>query len=315
MAREPATARVSCRVDFEVEAPAGAARGTAQASAAHQKADRSRTRRRCVGRMEGPSMRPRGQGSSRRRPIADTKPKLIKRRRHFFRPGSERDPPAPSTASQLAYLHGRLHNPVLGPSPACGSPRPAKGLDGSPSSKTSAVVSSPVDPPPGCRDSLRLQSRPGLWRPGDAFAWAVAVRRGSERLIDCPSAPGGSLGERLLVPSSIDGPGASATSATGINLRGQVVGDFSAGATGGRRSTGPTGLPPGSSFPEPSKPMRGGINDNGAIVGGFVDADGAEHGFLLAGGTLRKIDAPGAVVTRRLRHQRAGRDRRQFHRR
>ena len=110
-----------------------------------------------------------------------------------------------------------------------------------------------------------------------------------------PFRPGGSLGS-VFSFRSIDGPGASATSATGINLRGQVVGDFSAGATG-EAFHWTNGIATRIVIPGAQQAYARGINDNGAIVGGFVDADGAEHGFLLAGGTLRKIDAPGAVVT------------------
>jgi uncharacterized membrane protein len=40
-----------------------------------------------------------------------------------------------------------------------------------------------------------------------------------------------------------------------------------------------------------------GINADGAIVGNFVDSAGANHGFLLSGGTFTTLDYPGAVAT------------------
>jgi uncharacterized membrane protein len=40
-----------------------------------------------------------------------------------------------------------------------------------------------------------------------------------------------------------------------------------------------------------------GINAHGQIVGGFADAGGAFHGFLLDGGTFTTIDVPGATFT------------------
>lgn len=42
------------------------------------------------------------------------------------------------------------------------------------------------------------------------------------------------------------------------------------------------------------------INDEGQIVGGYMDASGTGHGFLLKGGTFTTIDFPGAVYTEAL---------------
>ena len=39
------------------------------------------------------------------------------------------------------------------------------------------------------------------------------------------------------------------------------------------------------------------INSNGDIVGGSVDVNGVNHGFLLTGGAYTQIDVPGAILT------------------
>ena len=39
------------------------------------------------------------------------------------------------------------------------------------------------------------------------------------------------------------------------------------------------------------------INDRGQIVGGYSDAGGTSHGFLLDNGVLTTIDVPGAADT------------------
>jgi probable HAF family extracellular repeat protein len=40
-----------------------------------------------------------------------------------------------------------------------------------------------------------------------------------------------------------------------------------------------------------------GINDVGAIVGGYTDSSDVDHGFLWQGGSFTPIDVPGAVHT------------------
>jgi uncharacterized membrane protein len=95
---------------------------------------------------------------------------------------------------------------------------------------------------------------------------------------------------------SLFGAVSSATSATGDNGRGQVVGDFSTGAAG-EAFHWTNGIATRLVIPGALAAYARGINDHGAIVGGYVDAAGAEHGFLLAGGKLQTIDVPGASVT------------------
>src|SRR4029079_4980272 len=52
---------------------------------------------------------------------------------------------------------------------------------------------------------------------------------------------------------------------------------------------------PGSAFTIPTR-----INDLGAIVGFYVDANGNEHGFLFDNGSYTTIDVPGAIATEAL---------------
>ena len=40
-----------------------------------------------------------------------------------------------------------------------------------------------------------------------------------------------------------------------------------------------------------------GINDAGAVVGGYTDSSGRDHGFLWQGGSFTPLDVPGAVHT------------------
>jgi uncharacterized membrane protein len=97
----------------------------------------------------------------------------------------------------------------------------------------------------------------------------------------------------------IEVPGATFTTAIGINGRGQIVGGF--------RDTGGvihgflldkgvfTQIDvdiPGATRTEPT-----GINARGQIVGNFTDAMGARRGFLLDRGMFTPIDVAGATAT------------------
>ncbi len=50
-------------------------------------------------------------------------------------------------------------------------------------------------------------------------------------------------------------------------------------------------------FPDATSTSAVGINASGDIVGGYDDADGVGHGFLLAKGTFTTIDVPGATFS------------------
>jgi probable HAF family extracellular repeat protein len=95
--------------------------------------------------------------------------------------------------------------------------------------------------------------------------------------------------------TQIDVPGASLTSAFGINDAGQIVGPFEAFTrTHGFLDTGGSFTQidvPGAFFTQAI-----GINDAGQIVGLFQTSTGA-HGFLDTGGSFTQIDVPGALTT------------------
>jgi uncharacterized membrane protein len=95
--------------------------------------------------------------------------------------------------------------------------------------------------------------------------------------------------------TSIDLPGATFTSATGINNGGQIVGNY-------EDVTGSHGfLDSGGSFtsinvPGATDTYVSGINNGGQIVGNYDDATGS-HGFLDSGGRFTPIKVPGATDT------------------
>lgn len=105
--------------------------------------------------------------------------------------------------------------------------------------------------------------------------------------------------------TQIDAPGTTTgqvfTSALSINDRGQIWGTFDDDPEADltrhgfllEEEGGFTRVdPPGS-----TATSHGGINDGGQIVGVFLDAGGAFHGFLLDGGAFTQFDVPGAVDT------------------
>src|SRR5690348_2575399 len=50
-------------------------------------------------------------------------------------------------------------------------------------------------------------------------------------------------------------------------------------------------------YPGATSTRASGINADGAVVGGYVDSGGKQHGFLLMSGRFTTIDYPGAVAT------------------
>src|SRR5258708_39934470 len=52
-------------------------------------------------------------------------------------------------------------------------------------------------------------------------------------------------------------------------------------------------------FPGAATTLAWGINTRGDIVGGYLNADKSDHGFLLNGGQYSTIDFPGATGYRR----------------
>src|SRR5690349_8426502 len=98
---------------------------------------------------------------------------------------------------------------------------------------------------------------------------------------------------------TIDIPGATATSALGINADGAVVGYFTdtAGKQHGFLLRG--GTVTVIDYPGAAKTQARGINSNGDIVGTrYDDNSGAPstiHGFLLQHGTFAALDYPGKL--------------------
>lgn len=95
----------------------------------------------------------------------------------------------------------------------------------------------------------------------------------------------------------LDVTGATCTSASKLNNRGQVVGWYCK-AEGGIQSVL---WQKGKFVPLTSVPgavnSAAGINDRGAIVGSYVDTEGKAHGYLLENDALISIEFPGAVET------------------
>ena len=85
----------------------------------------------------------------------------------------------------------------------------------------------------------------------------------------------------------------------GINTAGDIVGYYPANnAQGGHaflysNSTFTNIKPPGSS----GGAIAYGINDAGTIIGTYVDANGAQHGFIKTGKTYASFDVPGQSIT------------------
>ena len=100
-----------------------------------------------------------------------------------------------------------------------------------------------------------------------------------------------------LTFTQIDVPGATTTSALGINNRDEIVGIY-VNANGAQHGfLLDDGVFVQIDFPDAVFTAPTGINDRGQIVGVFGDAGGAEHGFLLDNGTFTQIDLPSGVDT------------------
>src|SRR5262249_52423584 len=101
--------------------------------------------------------------------------------------------------------------------------------------------------------------------------------------------------------ATIDFPGATVTQATGINPRGDIVGDYTlAGTTHGYLLSGDgfTTI----DFPSVNVTGHFGINPRGDIVGAYSATTGCPpafdcHGYLLSEGEFTSIDFPGSTLT------------------
>lgn len=108
-----------------------------------------------------------------------------------------------------------------------------------------------------------------------------------------------------LTFTQIDVPGATDTTASGINERGQIVGVYrdAGGVDCPTTGVGCHGflLDEGTfttvDVPGAVGTQAGGIDRRSEIVGFFIDGTGALHGFLLEQGAFTQIDVPGATGT------------------
>src|SRR5262249_30093047 len=99
-----------------------------------------------------------------------------------------------------------------------------------------------------------------------------------------------------MTSTAIDFPGASNTYVGGINNRGDMVGGYGPTIDEGigfllRDGRFTTLVDPPNAAPNTTSPL--GINDVGAISGSFMDAAGAQHGFVLLRGTYTILDPLG----------------------
>lgn len=101
--------------------------------------------------------------------------------------------------------------------------------------------------------------------------------------------------------SEVDVPGSADTSVVGINAAGDLVGLWDTGVSS---PIGHGFLFSNGQFTSFDVPVAGAtvtqpddINASGQIVGLYVDAAGAIHGFLMAGATFTTLDFPGAAQT------------------
>jgi probable HAF family extracellular repeat protein len=97
----------------------------------------------------------------------------------------------------------------------------------------------------------------------------------------------------------IEVPGATFTTAIGINARGQIVGGFrdAGGIIHGFLLENGTFTQIDVDIPGATRTEPTGINAHGQIVGNFTDASGVRRGFLLDRGLYTPIDVPGATTT------------------
>ena len=114
-----------------------------------------------------------------------------------------------------------------------------------------------------------------------------------------PPANSAGLSTARITFKNIDVPGASATSAAGINNSGVIVGllQDSIGAFHGYLADKEGNFVKAIDFPGAAQTEPFGINESGDVVGSYVDDGGAVHGFLLHDGRFATIDFPGAAAT------------------
>lgn len=81
----------------------------------------------------------------------------------------------------------------------------------------------------------------------------------------------------------------------GVGIAGMALACF---GLANKASAGPSFTP--IDYPDAIATLAAGVNNNGQIVGRYVDAAGILHGYLLSDGCFTSIDLPGASATRPL---------------
>lgn len=138
--------------------------------------------------------------------------------------------------------------------------------------------------------------------PGGAASMALSINDSGVIVGDFTDAAGALHGFALRdgAFTQIDVPGAAATEADKINNAGDIVGSWGADLTEGHGFL----LTREGNFilidapkAQPATTSVFGINERGHIVGGYNDAAGDLHCFLLVAGTFTDVDFPGVPFT------------------
>jgi parallel beta-helix repeat protein len=107
------------------------------------------------------------------------------------------------------------------------------------------------------------------------------------------AAAGLAIGQTYTI---IDYPGATATSATGINNGGDILGYYQVPGVASRGFLLSAGKFTQIDYPDAKSTNPRGISAQGDIVGTYSDTGGTQHGFLLSKGKFSTLDYPGAGV-------------------
>jgi uncharacterized membrane protein len=206
---------------------------------------------------------------------------------------------------------------IIGPAPAdarAEKPGPALGPRMLPTLELGAQGGRKARPPAGVSNASLLLEK-GVFRPLPGVPGALQtthLRNNNRGQIVGAYADGSAGGLRMRGflqqrgrVTRIDVPGALVTVALGINDRGQVVGSWVGPDATVNPVTGETGPAHGflwdkgryTKFDIPGATATGGyeIDNRGRIVGNYIDASGAQHGYVLRNGEVTTIDHPRAA--------------------
>ncbi len=113
--------------------------------------------------------------------------------------------------------------------------------------------------------------------------------------LSCPQGPFGPALDGFIdtngVFTTLNYPGAYATSALAINNAGTVVGEYDIGFTGPHAFLYQSGMFTNIDYPGSNFTIASGINNLGVVAGYFSNSTGP-HGFTYSNGTFTQIDRP-----------------------